>query len=98
VDRFEVYKSGIHDIAPESLHLPAMADKDARHRKIEWKKRLLLDLLGCMDRDIGNYEREVMETEGLRAVVNKLRSQGVDHVVQTLAQMYHESLRDNKTT
>jgi hypothetical protein len=89
--RFEVYHHGLYDNAPESLDLPAIADRDARLRKIDWKKRVLLDLLVQIDRDIGHYEREVMEAEGIRAVVNLCHTKGIETICHELSQIYREA-------
>lgn len=81
----------MYDNAPESLDLPAITDRDARLRKIDWKKRILLDLLIQIDRDIGNYEREVMEAEGIGAVVNLCHAKGIEKICHELSRIYQET-------
>lgn len=48
------------------------------------------NLLTHLDQDIGNYEREVMEADGIKAVVNLCHSKGVDTICQELTRMYEK--------
>jgi hypothetical protein len=51
---------------------------------MKWKKQLMEDMILLFDQDIKNYEREVMETEGIRSVVHMLQSKGIDTIVNEL--------------